>query len=64
VQRLDGRATSTDGPFAEAKAQLAGFYHLDVEDEARAIEIAGRIPEADLGMIEVRPVMVYEGLEM
>ncbi len=61
---VDGRTTSTDGPFAEAKEQLAGFYLVEVEDEARAIEIAGRIPEAGLGLVEVRPIMTYAGMEM
>ena len=52
----DGVATATDGPFAEVKEHLAGFYLLECAHEARAIEIAGRIPEAQWGMVEVRPV--------
>jgi hypothetical protein len=59
-----GRATTTDGPFAEAKEQLAGFYLVDCETEERALEIAARIPEAEIGVIEVRPVLTYAGLEM
>jgi hypothetical protein len=60
----DGRATTTDGPFAEAKEQLAGFYLVDCVDEERALEIAARIPEAEIGVIEVRPILTYAGLEM
>jgi hypothetical protein len=60
----DGQTMATDGPFAELKEQLAGFYLVECESVERAIEIAGRIPEAELGLVEVRPVMHYEGLEM
>ena len=44
-----------DGPFAEAKEHLAGFYLLDVASEERAVEIAAGVPEAALGLVEVRP---------
>jgi hypothetical protein len=55
--RLDeGVALTTDGPFAEAKEHLAGIYLLDVTSEERAVEIAGKVPEAWLGLVEVRPV--------
>jgi len=60
----DGQPISTDGPFAETKEQLAGFYLVDCESMDRAVEIAGRIPEASMGLLEVRPVMTYSGLEM
>jgi hypothetical protein len=60
----EGRFTTTDGPFAEAKEQLAGFYLVECESLERAIEIAARVPEADLGLVEVRPTMTYAGLEM
>jgi hypothetical protein len=53
----DGRTITTDGPFAELKEHLAGFYLLDCESIERAVEIAARIPEAALGLVEVRPVM-------
>ncbi|MEJ2852171.1 MULTISPECIES: YciI family protein [unclassified Saccharothrix] len=53
----DGQRTTTDGPFAEAKELLAGFYLVDCEDIDRAVEIAWRVPEAQLGLVEVRPVM-------
>ena len=60
----DGRTVASDGPFAEAKEHLAGFYLVDTENMDRALEIAGQIPEASLGMIEVRPILTYSGLEM
>lgn len=59
-----GQVTATDGPFAETKEQLAGFYLLDCESLERATEIAARIPEAEAGVIEVRPVRTFGGLEM
>lgn len=59
----EGGALATDGPFAEVKEALAGIYLVDCETEARAVEIAGRIPEARFGLVEVRPVMTYAGLE-
>ncbi len=64
VVHRDGRTTTTDGPFAESKELLAGFYLVDCDSHERAVEIAARIPEADFGVVEVRPVMVYSGLEM
>lgn len=60
----DGQATTTDGPYAETKEQLAGFYLLECDTIERATEIAERIPEAEAGVIEVRPVRTYSGLEM
>ncbi|WP_309110950.1 YciI family protein [Saccharothrix sp.] len=56
----DGQKTITDGPFAEAKELLAGFYVVDVDSLDRAIEIAWRVPEAELGLVEVRPVMTLD----
>ncbi|GLZ38287.1 YciI family protein [Actinokineospora sp. NBRC 105648] len=53
--RLPGQF-ATDGPFAEAKEHLAGFYLLECADFDRAVAIAGRIPEASLGLVEVRSV--------
>ncbi|WP_433274032.1 YciI family protein [Actinosynnema sp. CS-041913] len=53
----DGQAITTDGPFAEAKELLAGFYLVDCDTLERAVEIAWRIPEAPYGLVEVRPVM-------
>ena len=56
VRVRSGRVTVTDGPFAETKEQLAGFYLVDAATEAEAVEIASRIPPAREGSIEVRPV--------
>jgi hypothetical protein len=53
----EGQALTTDGPFAEAKELLAGFYLVDCETRERAVEIAARVPEAQLGLVEVRPVL-------
>jgi hypothetical protein len=50
----------TDGPFAETKEQLGGFYVLDVKDLDEAIEWAAKIPGAQFGSIEIRPVMVFD----
>jgi hypothetical protein len=47
----------TDGPFAETKEQLGGYYLIEAENVDEAIEIAGRVPSAKLGTIEVRPVL-------
>jgi hypothetical protein len=52
----------TDGPFAETKEQLGGFYLLDCKDLDEAIELAAKIPGAKSGSIEVRPVMNYEAV--
>ena len=57
VRLVDGVPVATDGPFAEAKESLIGFWVLDVADEARILEIAGRIVKYS-GVVEVRPVGV------
>jgi hypothetical protein len=59
-----GVPLTTDGPFAEAKEFLAGFYLLDCADFDRAVEIAARIPEASFGVVEVRPVMGLHGTDL
>jgi hypothetical protein len=64
VEARDGRINATDGPFAEVKEQLAGFYLVDCDTEARAIEVGARIPEAMLGLVEVRPARDPGGMEM
>ncbi|QSA97887.1 YciI family protein [Methylococcus sp. EFPC2] len=51
-----GKLSVTDGPFAETKEQLAGFYLIDAQDLDEAIQLAARIPPARVGSIEVRPV--------
>lgn len=57
VTTTDDSAVASDGPFAETKELLAGFYLVDCDSEARAVEIAARFPEAEYGLIEVRPVL-------
>ena len=56
VRIRNGRVAITDGPFAETKEQLAGFYLIDAATEDEALQIAARIPPARAGSIEVRPV--------
>ena len=56
VRVRDGKASVTDGPFAETKECLAGFYMVEAKDLDEAIRIASRIPPAQAGSIEVRPV--------
>ena len=56
VRVRNGRTTVTDGPFAETKEQLAGFYLLEARDLNEAIQMAAKIPPAREGSIEVRPV--------
>lgn len=56
VRVRNGRVSITDGPFAETKEQLAGFYLIDAENHDEALQIASRIPPAREGSIEVRPV--------
>jgi hypothetical protein len=56
VRVRDGRVAVTDGPFAETKEQLAGFYMVDARDLDEAIQIASKIPPARVGCIEVRPI--------
>jgi hypothetical protein len=56
VRVRNGKMLVTDGPFAETKEQLAGFYLVDAHDLNEAIQIASRIPPAREGSVEVRPV--------
>ena len=56
VRVRDGKISVTDGPFAETKEQLAGFYLIDANDLDDAIQIASKIPPARVGCIEVRPI--------
>jgi hypothetical protein len=56
VRVREGEVLVTDGPFAETKEQLAGFFVLEAEDLDRAIEVAARMPVAAAGSVEVRPV--------
>jgi hypothetical protein len=61
VRVHDGERVLSDGPFAETKEQLGGFYLLDCANLDEAIDWASRIPGAATGSVEVRPVMNYEG---
>ena len=60
VRIRDGERLVTDGPFAETKEQLGGYYLVEAADVDEAIEIASRIPGAQYGTIEVRPVQPVE----
>jgi hypothetical protein len=61
VRIRDGQTLVTDGPFAETKEQLGGYYLVEAKDVDEALKIAERIPSARYGSIEVRPVVVWEG---
>jgi len=56
VRVRDGKISITDGPFAETKEQLTGFYMIEAQDLDEAIRIAANIPPARVGSIEVRPI--------
>jgi hypothetical protein len=56
VRMRNGKLSVTDGPFAETKEQLAGFYMIEARDLNEAIQIAAKIPPAHVGSIEVRPI--------
>jgi hypothetical protein len=56
VRMRSGKMSITDGPFAETKEQLAGFYMIEARDLNEAVQIASKIPPARVGSIEVRPV--------
>ncbi len=57
VHVRDSVVSTTDGPFAETKEHLVGFYLVDCETLERAVEVAAKVPEADLDLVQVRPVM-------
>jgi hypothetical protein len=56
VRMRNGKVSTTDGPFAETKEQLGGYYLVEAKDLNDAIQVASRIPGARLGSIEVRPI--------
>src|SRR5688572_19748308 len=62
VRVRDGKAVVTDGPFAETREQLGGFYLVEAKNIDEAVGIASRIPPAARGTIEIRPVMEIGGL--
>jgi hypothetical protein len=55
----DGKLTTTDGPFAETREQLGGYYLINAENLDEAIKIAAKIPSARIGTIEIRPVQSF-----
>jgi hypothetical protein len=57
VRVKDGKTVSTDGPFAETREQLGGFYMVEAKDLDEAIALAARIPASRTGSVEVRPIM-------
>jgi hypothetical protein len=60
IRIKDGKTELTDGPFAETKEQLGGYYLLECKDLDEAIKWASKIPAAKHGTVEVRPVMVFD----
>jgi hypothetical protein len=60
VRVRDGKTLTTDGPFAETREQLGGYYLIEAKDLDTALAIAARIPSARYGSIEVRPIWVYD----
>jgi hypothetical protein len=63
VRVRDGKALVTDGPFAETKEMLAGYYLIEVPDLDAALGWAAKIPSVGYGSVEVRPVMVFDRAE-
>jgi hypothetical protein len=59
VRVRNGKVSTTDGPFAETKEQLGGYYLIEAADLNDAIQVSARIPGAKTGSIEVRPIMVF-----
>ena len=57
VRVRNGETLSTDGPFAETKEQLGGYYVIEAKDLDEAVEVAARIPDVRGGSIEIRPIM-------
>jgi len=64
VTARDGQTMTADGPFAEVKEHLAGFYLVDCESTDRAVQIAARVPDAVWGLVEVRPVLDMSTLDL
>ncbi len=62
VRVRDGKRLVTDGPFAETREQLGGYFLIDAKDLDEALGVAGRIPMARKGTVEVRPVIEIPGL--
>jgi len=60
IRVRNGKTTTTDGPFAETREQLGGFYMIEAANLDEALKIAARIPSARIGSIEVRPIRVFD----
>ncbi len=60
IRVRDGKTLTTDGPFAETREALGGFYIIDCKDLDEVIEIASKIPVARKGSVEIRPVLIFE----
>lgn len=59
IRVRNGKTTTTDGPFAETREQLGGFYLIEARDLNDAIQVAARIPSARIGSVEVRPIREF-----
>ena len=60
VRVRNGKVSTTDGPFAETKEQLGGYYLIEAKDLNEAVQVASKIPSARIGSIEIRPIVVFE----
>jgi hypothetical protein len=60
VRVRNGKLSATDGPFAETKEQLGGYYLINARDLNDAIQVAAKIPSARIGSVEVRPIMEFD----
>jgi hypothetical protein len=60
IRMRNGKISTTDGPFAETKEQLGGFYMINARDLNEAIKVAAKIPSAKLGSIEIRPIQEFD----
>ena len=59
IRIRNGQTSTTDGPFAETKEQLGGYYLIEAKDLNDALQVASRIPSAKLGTVEVRPIQEF-----
>jgi hypothetical protein len=64
VRVHDGKRLVTDGPFAETREQLGGYFLIDARDLDEAIDIAGRVPGIRKGTVEIRPIVELSGLRL
>jgi hypothetical protein len=64
IRVRDGRTMTTDGPFAETKEALGGFYLIEAKDLDEALDLGGKCPGAKLGSIEVRPIVDFQAADV